>query len=237
MRSGRWSSPARVFGFALVLAVLATLVIAARRRASLASRQAGELARVQVQQRSAEAGDRGSREAGERNALTEREGAEVPMPASRGAEPVTRAPVRAPADLPSAPASSSRAEPTPAAPARVERRPIAAPVLPPPESVEQLLDVIAVRDADVYGYRFVEGEVRNNTNRVLENLEVTVRWYLPSGTLMATDDAVFDAPSLAAGRTAAFKVLTKSRPGMASYTLLFKSGGQPVAFFQQRGSQ
>lgn len=117
--------------------------------------------------------------------------------------------------------------------------PVATPAplpLPAPVAVSdgpQGLELVAVRETQFYGYRFVEGEIKNVSNRVLENLEVTVRWYVSQGALLATEAAVIDAGALQTGRTVSFRVLTKSSPGMASYSLLFKSHGDVVAQFQK----
>jgi hypothetical protein len=89
-----------------------------------------------------------------------------------------------------------------------------------------------VNDSSRYGFHTVEGEVKNISEGVLHDVEVVVQWYVSSGRLLTSDVALLETTALPAGRTSAFKVLTRSSPAMASYSLVFKAGREVIARFQ-----
>jgi hypothetical protein len=149
------------------------------------------------------------------------------VPAPVVSAPVVTAPV-VPAPVASAPMMTTPILPKPSPPVR-------APALTPPERPaspgSQPLELVRVSDTHDHGYSAVEGEVKNVSSPVLAHLAVAIRWYIPQGALLTSDEAFIGVEELPAGRTVAFRVLTRSLPGMASYSLEFRSAGHVVAEF------
>lgn len=111
--------------------------------------------------------------------------------------------------------------------------PLVVPVAPVvPVVPVRVLEVGDVRDARQYGYHFVEGVVRNVSDRTLHFVEVVVDWCAPSGEFFTRETALIGLDALAPGGTSAFKVLTRANPSMTKYSLVFQSEGATLARFR-----
>jgi hypothetical protein len=113
------------------------------------------------------------------------------------------------------------------------------PVVPvaPVAPVVPVVEVGDVRDTRQYGYHFVEGVVRNVSDRTLHYVEVIVDWCAPSGELFTRETALIGLDALAPGNTSPFKVLTRANPSMTSYSLVFQSEGATLAQFRPASLQ
>ena len=171
-----------------------------------------------------------------RPSLAAREPA-IEAPPSEVPAPVVLAPVVS-APAVSAPVVTAPVVTAPVVPAPVASAspPVRPPALTPAERPAspgpQPLELVRVSDNHDHGYSAVEGEVKNVSSQVLADLAVAIRWYIPQGAFLTSDEAFIGAEALPAGRTLAFRILTRSLPGMASYSLEFRSAGHLVAEFR-----
>jgi hypothetical protein len=73
-----------------------------------------------------------------------------------------------------------------------------------------------------YGYRRVEGQVKNITDAPLKSVEVVVNWYTASGTFVTSDDALIEYRPIMPGQTSPFDVSVHDNPQMDNYVVEFK---------------
>ncbi len=84
------------------------------------------------------------------------------------------------------------------------------------------LELLSSSESAGHGYRTVEGEVKNLSDRSLAGVEVLVTWYDLRGEWVGGDEALVESNPLPAGGTTRFRVITRAHPAMASYALSFK---------------
>jgi hypothetical protein len=106
-----------------------------------------------------------------------------------------------------------------------------APVVPV-SPLAPALSVADVRDVMQHGYAFVEGVVRNVSDRTLRDVEVVVDWAAATGELFTRETALINMDALAPGGVSPFKVLTRANPSMTTYSLVFLSEGATLARFR-----
>jgi hypothetical protein len=98
---------------------------------------------------------------------------------------------------------------------------------------------LALLSARTYGgaigdFRFVEGEVRNMTGDRFDHVEAVCTWFDERGRVVSVESSpVVEAPLLP-GQTSAFKTMTKNRPDLTRFALLFRNvDGALLATFDQ----
>jgi hypothetical protein len=141
---------------------------------------------------------------------------------------------------------AEEAVPTPVAPVVAGPAPRAAPLLAPlpaarvpaPREREAIvagaavLVVEEVNASELHGYRVVEGRVKNASDRAVQRVEIAVDWRSASGALLARETAMIGQAAVPPGGTSSFRVLTKSHPALASYSLVLRAEGAILGQFQ-----
>ncbi len=79
-----------------------------------------------------------------------------------------------------------------------------------------------------YGYVRAEGEVKNISNKKLENIEALIKIYTKDGTFISSSSALIEYQSLLPGQTSPFTVMEDENPQMDRVEISFKKlfGGQ-----------
>jgi hypothetical protein len=92
------------------------------------------------------------------------------------------------------------------------------------------LALLSSRGYETYGYYIVEGQVKNLTDRSLENVTAVATWYDRNGQFISSDDALIEYNPLLPGQTAPFKTMTRGNPEMKRFSVEFKHlfGGRLV---------
>ena len=73
------------------------------------------------------------------------------------------------------------------------------------------------------GYAYLQGEVKNVSNRPLENVMVQVSWYTDSEEFITSDDALINLNPILPGQTSPFKTITTLNPAMSNCKMSFKA--------------
>ena len=118
------------------------------------------------------------------------------------------------------PPSAPTPTPTTAYPCRTPS-PTSTPI-PTRTPVPQPLTVSNFRCYNEYGYAHLEGIVRNNTNRRLENVQAVALHYTKDGTFISSDDALIDYNPVMPGQESPFQTIGTWNPQMATCKLSFK---------------
>jgi hypothetical protein len=95
-----------------------------------------------------------------------------------------------------------------------------------------VLVVEEVNASELHGYRVVEGRVKNASDRAVQRVEIAVDWRSASGALLARETAMIGQAAVPPGGTSSFRVLTKSHPALASYSLVLRAEGAILGQFQ-----
>ena len=73
-----------------------------------------------------------------------------------------------------------------------------------------------------YGYAHLEGNVRNNTNKRLENVVAVTSWESSGGTFISSHDALIDYNPVMPGQESPFETIGTGNPQMDQCRLSFK---------------
>ena len=73
-----------------------------------------------------------------------------------------------------------------------------------------------------YGYAHLEGNVRNNTNKRLENVLAVASWESSGGTFISSHDALIDYNPVMPGQTSPFETIGTHNPQMSKCKVAFK---------------
>lgn len=87
---------------------------------------------------------------------------------------------------------------------------------------EPLLEVQSFNVYKEYDYAHISGEVKNISNKPLENVSAVGLFYDKDGQLVKTDDAMIDYNPILAGQTSPFEVLTTDNPAIMKGRVEFK---------------
>jgi hypothetical protein len=85
------------------------------------------------------------------------------------------------------------------------------------------LALLSSRGYEESTYFMVEGQVKNLSNRPLENVEAVTTWYDKDGGFIKTADALIDFNPILPGQTSTFKTLTPGNPAMTKFSVEFKN--------------
>jgi hypothetical protein len=77
-------------------------------------------------------------------------------------------------------------------------------------------------ESDSGGYYYVEGQVKNTTDRPMRNVAVVATWYTKDGTFITTDQSLIDYNPLLPGQVSPFKSITRGNPQMSKFQVEFK---------------
>lgn len=77
-------------------------------------------------------------------------------------------------------------------------------------------------EAEVGGYHYVEGQVKNLTDQPLKNITAVSTWYDKDGNFVKSDDALIDYNPLLPGQTSPFKTISTGNPVMSRFSIEFK---------------
>jgi flagellar basal body-associated protein FliL len=94
----------------------------------------------------------------------------------------------------------------------------------PTATPEYLLELLSLNSETSSGgsYITVYGQVKNISNRSLENVEAVVQYYDSSDKFVKSDDALIDYDPILPGQTSPFSVITADNPEIDSYSVSFK---------------
>ena len=84
------------------------------------------------------------------------------------------------------------------------------------------LEITSWRWFDRHGYAIAEGQVRNITDRQLENVEAVVSWYNKDGDFTTSNSSLIEYRVLMPNQLSPFKVMKSYNPLMNNATLEFK---------------
>jgi hypothetical protein len=93
-------------------------------------------------------------------------------------------------------------------------------------------DVLALLASRGYesdgGYWYVEGQVKNISDKPMKNVTAVATWYDKRGEFIKTDEAIIQYNPILPGQTSPFKTIASGNPAMSRYTVAFKSllGGE-----------
>jgi hypothetical protein len=78
-----------------------------------------------------------------------------------------------------------------------------------------------------YEYAIAEGQVKNTSNKNLDNIEAVITWYTADGTFITSDSALIEYNPILPGQTSPFTVYATYNPAMdkASPDFKFLMGG------------
>ena len=93
-----------------------------------------------------------------------------------------------------------------------------APSPPPPQ-----LALLSTRGYEQSLFHQVEGQVRNISDRPLENVAVLVTWLTASDEFITSDECLIDFNPILAGQTSTFSCLVTTNPEMSQFTVQFKT--------------
>ena len=93
--------------------------------------------------------------------------------------------------------------------------------IPTRTPVPQPLTVSNFRCYNEYGYAHLEGIVRNNTNRRLENVQAVALHYTKDGTFITSHDALIDYNPVMPGQESPFQTIGTHNPQMSKCKLSF----------------
>jgi hypothetical protein len=98
--------------------------------------------------------------------------------------------------------------------------PPSTPPSPPPDQ----LAILASRgyESDSGNYFYVEGQVKNLTDKPLKNVAVVATWFDKEGTFITSDSALIDYNPLLPGQASPFKTITRGNPRMSKFSVEFK---------------
>jgi hypothetical protein len=93
-----------------------------------------------------------------------------------------------------------------------------------PAASEPQLALIASNgyESDVGGFHYIEGQVKNLSDKPLENVTAVGIWYDKDGNFIKSDDAVIDYNPILPGQTSPFKTISTGNPAMSRYRVEFK---------------
>jgi hypothetical protein len=87
-------------------------------------------------------------------------------------------------------------------------------------------------------YNKVHGQVKNISDKAIDNIKVVVTWYSKEGTFITSDDALIDYRPLLPGQVSPFSTITSTNPAMSRYSLEFTTfRGAKVATKDSRPSK
>lgn len=102
-------------------------------------------------------------------------------------------------------------------------------LLPPPITGDALA-LLSTRGyaSESGGYMYVEGQVKNLTDRPLRNVQVVATWYGSDDTFITSDTGLVEFNPLLPGQTSPFKTMTRRNPSMSRFSVSFKQllGGE-----------
>ena len=128
----------------------------------------------------------------------------APPPSAR---PAAQTPVAAPPSIPAATVPSTpRPTPTP-------------PPAPGPLALISLTDEVSGGG----GYATVEGEVENISEAPLAHVAAVATWYDLDGGFIRSDTALIAYNPILPGQRSPYRVISVHKPGMAKYSIVFKS--------------
>lgn len=104
------------------------------------------------------------------------------------------------------PPTSTRATPTPSAPA--------APAKPK-------LAILSSRGYEEYGYHIVEGRVKNISTESIENVTAKAQWFDKDDNFISASDALIEYNPILPGQTSPFKTMTRGNPAMKRFSVEF----------------
>jgi hypothetical protein len=134
--------------------------------------------------------------------------------------------------------STPSATPTSAGSSAPPASPIpAAPPAPEPSPAAPKLALLSANgyEAEVGGYHYIEGQVKNVSDEPLQNVMVVGTWYDKDGNFIKFDDALIDYNPILPGQTSPFKTISTGNPAMARYSVGFKTlFGGSLAMDDQR---
>ena len=131
----------------------------------------------------------------------------APPPPAATARPAAQTPVAAPPSIPAATVPSTpRPTPTP-------------PPAPGPLALISLTDEVSGGG----GYATVEGEVENISEAPLAHVAAVATWYDLAGGFIRSDTALIAYNPILPGQRSPYRVISVHKPGMAKYSIAFKS--------------
>ena len=92
----------------------------------------------------------------------------------------------------------------------------------PASSYSPLLEVLSWRCEKEYGYVYIVGEVKNASNRKLENIMAVGEFRAQDGSLVKSEDALLDYNPILPGQTSPFKAGGTDNPSITKCNLSFK---------------
>ena len=88
------------------------------------------------------------------------------------------------------------------------------------------------------GFHFVEGRVRNVSDRSLENVLVVATWYDRNGNVIETEEALIDESPVLPGQTSSFQAISTASARMSRYSVEFRElSGAAVPFEDLRAER
>ena len=83
-------------------------------------------------------------------------------------------------------------------------------------------------------FRFLEGEVRNQSRDTLNHVEAECTWFDDRGRVLAVESSPLVEAPLLPGETSAFKIRTRNHPDLTRFSVVFRSvDGALLATFDQ----
>jgi hypothetical protein len=74
----------------------------------------------------------------------------------------------------------------------------------------------------IWGYHYVEGQVKNVSDKPLKNVTAVGIWLDKDGNFIKSDDALIDYNPILPGQTSPFKTISSGNPAMSKYRVEFK---------------
>jgi hypothetical protein len=112
---------------------------------------------------------------------------------------------------------------------------------PAPDPSAKKLALLSSRgyESEGGGYHIIEGQVKNISNESLKSVAAKGTWYAKDGTFITSDDTLIDFDPLLPDQTSTFKVMSRSNPAMAKFSVEFKYllGGSIPTTDQRRNSR
>jgi hypothetical protein len=95
---------------------------------------------------------------------------------------------------------------------------------PTPQPPEEQLALVALRgsQSESGNYYYVEGQVKNISDRPLKSVQVVATWYDKDDKFITTDTAMIDYNPIMPGQTSPFKTITRGNPLMSRFSVDFK---------------
>jgi hypothetical protein len=77
-------------------------------------------------------------------------------------------------------------------------------------------------ESEYGGYHYVEGQVKNVSDKPLKNVTAVGIWLDKDGNFIKSDDALIDYNPILPGQTSPFKTISSGNPAMSKYRVEFK---------------